>query len=115
MTIWKLGNVLLLSWNLEQALGLTNNQRLLCSDYHAEDYDRWPLLVALGHLSRLSYIIPEIWPKFFPEIPEKSSKILLEMFKILQKLSKIPKNSQKISAFFDSVGPPFWWVTADKL
>ena len=33
---------------------------------------------------------------------------------ILQKLSKIPKNSQKISAFFDS-GGPFWWITADKL
>ena len=40
----------------------------------------------------------------FRNFPEKSSKILLEMSKILQKLSKVTKNSKK-NFFLDSVGP----------
>ena len=36
------------------------------------------------------------------------------MSKILQKLSKIAKNSFKISAFLDREGP-LWWITTDKL
>ena len=46
------------------------------------------------HVLRLSYIIPEKLSKnYFWNFPKKSSKILLEMSKILQKLSKIPENS----------------------
>ena len=69
-------------------MGLTNNQRLLCADYHAEDYDRGPLLVALGHLSRHSYIILEIWPKILSGISRKKA---LEMFKILTKFLLIKR------------------------
>ena len=42
---------------------------------------------------RLSYIIPENLSKILSEFPAKTSKILLEMSKILQKLSKITENS----------------------
>ena len=47
--------------------------------------------------SRLSYIIPKNGLRFFPEFPIKSSKVLLEMYKILLRLSKIPEISQEIS------------------
>ena len=44
-------------------------------------------------------LFPKYGPKMFPEFPQKSLKILLEMSEILQNLSKIPGNSQKISFF----------------
>ena len=44
--------------------------------------------------------IPEIWPKSFSGIsPQKALNSVLEMSEILQNLSKIPGNSQKISFF----------------
>ena len=59
---------------------------------------REPMLAWSVH--RLSYVIPEKLSKILSGIsPPKSTKILLEMSKILQKLSKFPK-ILKISVFF---------------
>ena len=41
----------------------------------------------------------------FRNFPENSSKIILEMFRIIQKLSKVPKISKEKDWFFDSVAP----------
>ena len=52
--------------------------------------------------TRLSYIIPETWPKILSRSSRKKAlKFFLEMSKILQKLSKISENSQKNFFFLD--------------
>ena len=46
-------------------------------------------------------MIPEIWPIIFSGIsPNKALNYFRNIKKILQKLSKIPKNSQKFRFFF---------------
>ena len=61
-------------------------------------FDLWTSYMGRG------VAIPEIWHKIIsgippPPPPPTSSKILLEMSEILQNLTKILENSQKISFF----------------
>ena len=61
--------------------------------------------VYIDRCIRLSYIIPENCLKLFPEFPQKSSTILLEMSKILQTVqfffySDIKRNNELYNPFW---------------